>query len=229
MWKSLSRRVRRSGNLRRALDCVRSEQERGAPLSTWVDLALDFPNRGDVKVRTVQRRSEILALAEAVSALSPERILEIGTYRGGTLLLWAQIASHRVVSCDLCVKPHLVDLYQSFAPTASECEVTVKLGNTHDADFAAAVAAEFDGPIDFLFIDGDHSTDGVRQDYEEFRGLVRPGGLIAFHDIAPLQPIEGNQVHWFWESLRDSLPADSVHESIEEPGQSGFGIGWVSV
>lgn len=38
-------------------------------------------------------------------------------------------------------------------------------------------------PIDFLFIDGDHSPEGVRYDWETFEPLVKVNGIIAFHDI----------------------------------------------
>jgi predicted O-methyltransferase YrrM len=37
-------------------------------------------------------------------------------------------------------------------------------------------------PIDFLFIDGDHSDEAVRRDWEEWSPHVRPGGRVAFHD-----------------------------------------------
>ncbi len=38
------------------------------------------------------------------------------------------------------------------------------------------------GPIRFLLIDGDHSYEGVRDDFELWSPLVAPGGLIVFHD-----------------------------------------------
>jgi predicted O-methyltransferase YrrM len=37
-------------------------------------------------------------------------------------------------------------------------------------------------PIDYLFIDGDHSYDAVRRDYEQWSGHVVPDGTLAFHD-----------------------------------------------
>jgi len=37
-------------------------------------------------------------------------------------------------------------------------------------------------PLDYLFIDGDHSTIGVLADYSYYKKLVRTGGIIAFHD-----------------------------------------------
>ena len=43
--------------------------------------------------------------------------------------------------------------------------------------------------LDFLFIDGDHSYAGVKQDFEKYSGYVKRGGLIAFHDIRPQAPV----------------------------------------
>lgn len=37
-------------------------------------------------------------------------------------------------------------------------------------------------PIDFLFIDGDHSEKGTFEDWEFYSPLVKTGGLIALHD-----------------------------------------------
>jgi hypothetical protein len=37
-------------------------------------------------------------------------------------------------------------------------------------------------PIDFLFIDGDHSYEAVRTDWDDWHGHVQPDGLVAFHD-----------------------------------------------
>ena len=89
--------------------------------------------------------------------------------------------------------------------------------------FAKALAGK---PVDFLFIDGDHTEKGVEQDFENYRGLVRPGGLIAFHDIAPNQKLATNQVQHFWKRIRGQ---HDTHESIADPKQIGFGIGVLRV
>lgn len=36
--------------------------------------------------------------------------------------------------------------------------------------------------VDFLFIDGDHSYEGLRGDWQARRDLVVPGGIVALHD-----------------------------------------------
>lgn len=44
-------------------------------------------------------------------------------------------------------------------------------------------AADFKEPINLLFIDGNHDYEAVLQDYEQWSPLVKPGGMIAFHDV----------------------------------------------
>jgi predicted O-methyltransferase YrrM len=39
-------------------------------------------------------------------------------------------------------------------------------------------------PLDFLFIDGDHSLRACHTDYAYYIQMVRHGGVIAFHDAA---------------------------------------------
>lgn len=40
-------------------------------------------------------------------------------------------------------------------------------------------------PADFVFVDADHSYEGIRGDFEAWRPLIAEGGIIAFHDSAP--------------------------------------------
>ena len=39
-----------------------------------------------------------------------------------------------------------------------------------------------------MFIDGDHSEEGVRTDWEDWHGFVEPGGAVVFHDARLTQP-----------------------------------------
>lgn len=50
-------------------------------------------------------------------------------------------------------------------------------------------AAEWDGtPIDMLFIDADHSYEGVKLDVDSWAKFVKPGGYIYFHDADATSP-----------------------------------------
>jgi predicted O-methyltransferase YrrM len=37
-------------------------------------------------------------------------------------------------------------------------------------------------PLELLFVDGDHSYEGAKRDYERWSPFVRPGGHLLFHD-----------------------------------------------
>jgi predicted O-methyltransferase YrrM len=80
--------------------------------------------------------------------------------------------------------------------------------------------------LDFLLIDGDHRFDGIRQDFLMYGPLVRPGGLIAIHDIvsAPADKVGG--VPAFWEWVKGHY---ETRELVDDWSQEGFGIGLVQV
>lgn len=41
---------------------------------------------------------------------------------------------------------------------------------------------QIEGTFDFIFVDGDHSLEGIKRDWSDWSGRVRPGGIIALHD-----------------------------------------------
>jgi predicted O-methyltransferase YrrM len=45
-----------------------------------------------------------------------------------------------------------------------------------------AAAACDHQPVDFVFIDGDHSEHGLLADWSAWSPLVEPGGIVALHD-----------------------------------------------
>jgi len=38
--------------------------------------------------------------------------------------------------------------------------------------------------IDFIFIDGDHSYEGIKKDWADWSKKIKPGGIIALHDTS---------------------------------------------
>jgi cephalosporin hydroxylase len=143
-----------------------------------------------------QKKYEILALQELLKNEKISRILEIGTWSGGTALLWAQIVSKWddgiVYCCDLSFNYGVFDdtfteikygPKQMYASTQWEKYIKELQGDSHDPVFVERVKREIDTPVDMLFIDGDHSYEGVKADFENFSLLVRPGGYVVFHDI----------------------------------------------
>ncbi|MGA8042293.1 MAG: class I SAM-dependent methyltransferase, partial [Terracidiphilus sp.] len=48
--------------------------------------------------------------------------------------------------------------------------------------YSSDVAATWNRPIGFLWIDGDHSYQGAKSDFDSFSRHLLPGSLVAFHD-----------------------------------------------
>mgnify|MGYP001825583306 CR=1 FL=1 len=225
--KQLSRTLRQPLNARYAFRRLEEYHASPRSLEEVIQWAMSFGGDGYMRVKTMQVPYEITRLAKAVEALAPKTILEIGTASGGTSLIWSTLATDRVITCDLKDMRHQAPLFTRFPPPGSNCRVTLLSGDSHSADFRERVVRELDGtPVDFLFIDGDHTEPGVTQDYVDYSGLVRPGGLIAFHDIVEKQPLETNQVYYLWQRLKQ---VGEVEEFINDPDQRGFGIGILHV
>ncbi|MEA3421473.1 MAG: class I SAM-dependent methyltransferase [Acidobacteriota bacterium] len=204
-------------------------------LSKDVRFAVPFAYRGKGFFKTIEPRQnpeEIEALYKAVLELSPRRILEIGTARGGSLYLWIQTASEdaTIVSIDLpggkfggAYPACRVPFYQSFARSGQTLKLLRR--DSHQAETLSEVGRIFcDKPIDFTFIDGDHTYEGVKADFQDYGPLVRPGGLIGFHDILPRPDLPEIQVDRFWKELRDKYDCEELIGSEGSGRKIGIGL-----
>jgi predicted O-methyltransferase YrrM len=117
-----------------------------------------------------------------------------------------------------------VPLYRAFARGSQRVELL--RADSHAETTRDRVQELLAGrPVDFLFIDGDHTYDGVARDFELYTPLVRPGGLVALHDIVPQGDSDEflvGDVPRFWSELRER---HEVHELVEDWQQGRFGIG----
>jgi predicted O-methyltransferase YrrM len=180
---------------------------------------------GTLAIRPTQVRGEIAELVGLVEAAAPKRVLEIGTDNGGTLFLlaWASARDARLLSVDVRQYGRLRRaLFESFG--RGRQRVSLYTGDSHSEETRIAVQRYFrTQPLDMLFIDGDHAYDGVRRDYELYAPLVRPGGLIAFHDIVEGPESSVGGVPRFWREVRSDLR--DVNEIVESSEQGGYGVG----
>jgi predicted O-methyltransferase YrrM len=182
-----------------------------------------------------QQLDELLPLLERVQALEPRRVCEVGTSAAGTLYLLTRVSAPDalIVSVDISIPLHTRGLRARLAGQRQRL-VSIE-GDSHAAETVSRIEGLLAGePLDFLFIDGDHSYDGVRADFESYGTLVRPGGLIALHDVnedfrtrrGVETPSISGEVPRFWRELKQS---HKTEELIADPDQDGFGIGVVYV
>jgi len=157
----------------------------------------------------------------------PDKILEIGSFYGGTLYNWArcprQTKIKNIVSVDFLIGPldtrydEMMSSRRKWHSWMTNVEQFDDIqGDSHDPNTFARINKIFPHKdVDFLFIDGDHSYDGVRRDFEDYSKLVRPGGLIVLHDVAGL-----GEVKAFWDELKKTHRTIEIVERAE-----GWGIG----
>jgi len=198
-------------------------------ISDALDLAFSFQAFG-VSIKPTQVKYEIAKLLEIIAELRPKVVLEIGTAGGGTLFLFTRVADSRakIISIDLPGGPFgggypkwKIPLYKSFS--RKEQKIYLIRRDSHDPQTLKEVEKILSGEnIDFLFIDGDHTYEGVKKDFEMYSSLVREGGIIAFHDIVPGLPDNVGGVPRFWSQIK----YEYKHlEIIKDWNQGGFGIG----
>lgn len=152
-------------------------------------------------------------------------LLEVGSNFGGTLKQMAAVLNKgaRIVSVDLpidstpeCLHPlaSLKDVCWKLGLMGAKVDLIV--GNSHDAEVVDAVRAL--GPFDFGFIDGDHSYEGVKADWENYGPMCK---VVGFHDIGgPVADCKR-----FWDELKASGEY-RVEECISHKNPK-FGIGIV--
>jgi len=190
-----------------------------------------FSKAGGI-IRPAQVPFEIQSLVEKVKVLEPERIMEIGTNRGGTLFLFSKVSSENaaIISVDLPggefgygYPAWKIPLFKSFASKNQEMHLI--RADSHAKETFLQVEKILKGKkLDFLFIDGDHTYDGVKKDFEAYSKLVRKGGLIAFHDIVKHPASTGCEVDIFWKELKRKK-GKNASEIVESKRQKYAGIG----
>lgn len=143
----------------------------------------------------LQKGYELYQLLAVVASLDPKVIVEIGSDQGGTLHALRGVApTADLVSIDLPQGP-----FSTGHPLNPPDSAVILQADSHDPATLQTLCDYLDGRlIDVLFIDGDHTYEGVKLDYLMYSPLVN--GIIVLHDIVQHKdPVVG--VHRLWHEL----------------------------
>jgi predicted O-methyltransferase YrrM len=155
------------------------------------------------KNTTIQVYEEIFQLACFLNTLKPNNILEIGA-RGGTFLLFNKLSTGFKVGVDLDSSFNESIYMSMFGENFHFIN-----GDSQDEKTFEKIK-QICHQFDFIFIDGDHSYEGVKRDFDLYKKLLSPRGFIAFHDIDPnhvfINSYSANEsktgkVRRFWQEL----------------------------
>lgn len=185
-----------------------------------------------VEIGALQKVAELEEFLKLAKKENPRVVVEIGTARGGTLYALCQIASPdaTIISIDLPegpfgggYTPADTTFFRTFKKNGQALHFILQ--DSHKVETVRAVAKILKGrKIDLLFIDGDHTYGGVKRDWDWYVPMVRPGGLVALHDIVFHQNIPECQVDRLWMELRNQHRVEMFIDGLD---QTWGGIGVV--
>lgn len=156
----------------------------------------------------------------------PARFVELGTHRGNSYCAMCQA----VATLQLGSTGTAVDTWQGDVHMEREDGLYEEVSAYHDPKYSAfstLLRATFDqarpyfsdGSIDVLHIDGTHTYEAVRHDFETWKSAMSDRGIVLFHDIEVRRDDFG--VWKLWEELRAQYPSIGFKHS--------HGLGVISV
>jgi predicted O-methyltransferase YrrM len=152
-----------------------------------------FVGAGLIPPRTMHSEADAAVLR--ATAVARRRVVEIGVYEGSSAVVLCQVLAPDA-------ELHLVDPFGHHgwalpagwgATEGASRRVVARAARRGGprvhwhVDYSANVARTWAGEVDLVFIDGDHSEDGVRADWDAWHGFVAPGGAVVFHDARASQ------------------------------------------
>jgi predicted O-methyltransferase YrrM len=122
-------------------------------------------------------------------ALKPEVAVEIGSARGKSACYVGAALKQNDRGKLYAIDPHVRTDWNDLDSIDTLAEMRANIKTLHleshveiVREMSSDAAANWSHPIDMLFIDGDHSYEGVKRDWELFSPHVSSFGVVVFHD-----------------------------------------------
>ena len=147
-----------------------------------------------------------------INVLRPQTVVELGVHNGMSYSALCQA----VKTLGLSSRCFGVDTWKGDEQAGYYTEEVFRalsaFNDQHYASFSRLIRSTFneavphfeDGSIDLLHIDGFHTYDAVREDFETWRRKVSGNGIVLFHDINVREG--GYGVFRLWDEVRRGRP-----------------------
>jgi SAM-dependent methyltransferase len=179
----------------------------------------------------MEKNKSIQAFVDLVKGKKGLKVLEVGCWMGDTTKEWAPIvhenggealvvdwfAGNKDTQVDPNIKfqPENKDNnYEKFLDNIGPCKdyVTVHIGDS--VEMSTKIEDE---SMDIIFIDANHTYNGVKRDIESYLPKVKKGGILCGHDSEAVLFERTLWVYtrWGWRCLSDdTVPINAVEESL---------------
>jgi predicted O-methyltransferase YrrM len=121
---------------------------------------------------------ELRVICELARMIAPKNVLEIGTFEGRTTLnLALNLPESKIYTLNLPQESCSFQVGKYFHGAEEAGRITQLFGNSREFDFSGLPR------MDLVFVDGDHSYDGVVSDSENAFNVLAEDGIILWHDF----------------------------------------------
>lgn len=167
-------------------------------------------------------RSYVLMLYEFVMESRPNKMLELGTQNGQSTksILMAMNVTKVGTLVTVDRKDRSSILNGEYEDVKNRCIFIA--GNTHSPETLEKVKATLgeEELFDMCFIDAGHMYEDIKQDWNDYIPLVKPGGIIMLHDTVNTDAgvnkfweeinWEKFNITWGWSRRRDLVPGFGI-------------------
>ena len=159
--------------------------------------------------------------ADLIACTKPSLVVELGTHYGESYFSFCQAIQQQEISC----RAFAVDTWKGDSQTGLYSSAVFAEVSAHNAEhygsFSTLLPMSFDealscthfadGTIDLLHLDGCHTYDAIKHDFEGWLPKVAAGGIILIHDISVQRDNFG--APRFWEEVSARFPSFAFHHS----------------
>jgi predicted O-methyltransferase YrrM len=151
-------------------------------------------------------------------AAGKKRLAEVGTWEGGTTRKLRAVMSPEgtIFAVDPYAPGRLGVSYQRMIAAREVARarngkvVWLYTTGVDAARDSGVLAARFD----FVFVDGDHTYEGLSADWTAWSPLIAPGGIVALHDsLAPEGHADGGSVRYSNEVIAQDPRFEQVDQA----------------
>ena len=176
-----------------------------------------------------------------VEAVKPSILVELGTHTGNSYFSFCQA----IQAAKLVTQCFAVDTWQGDEHAGQYSEAIYEKVRQHNADhysdfsqllrmtFDRAISQFEDKAINLLHIDGFHTYEAVKHDFETWLPKLAPGAIVLFHDTNVHRDDFG--VWRYWDEIRKKYPNhfNFLHSHglgvLQIANQNSPGLEWIGV
>ena len=194
------------------------------------------------KFKIQQKQNEWFTFLNEICKLGDpvDIIIEIGSYDGGSTVSLSHVTKE-LITIDMVVTPRFDEFgypedsqVKGSAYIRQKCKFLMTQPNSHNVTTLEEVKQILNGrKADVLFIDGDNTYNGVKQDFNLYSGLVKEGGLIGIHNVlkSDFHTQHSCFIHDFWDEVKVKWNGVEIIDGfpIEKTDSEWGGIGLITV